>query len=321
MSIKQLIKFDNPLIKHDSSCWVQDSEGNFELRVSLPSLLLEEDLDDLMMAIEEEQAKRYSRRYAYGYYPSDEDSVNPKDLREYWESLGFVCSDEEWEEWEKQTELMGEEYSYYDEVWPPKVEIEDNDDGYYSGVINYDPTSKKRLKKKGKSGFASQKFINGIEVNDEEFDEYNETMRRGTRRGGKKHNKKKIKKPATRYEYNDWEEEHVKPFDNERDSIYYDEEKKIVFYRDIRNTADTYEWNNLHDFNEWLDENGISVDERDISSILYSEESHCCLNPELSDKTLIVERSFGDLVWTATDGDETRMQEISDEISRRSMYV
>ena len=319
MKNKKIIELSNPLINHDSSCWKRVEGGAYELSIGVPSLLLGEDLDDLVMVLEEIERKRYSKRYSYGYYPS-EDYIDANDLREYWARLGYECSDEEWAEWEKQTDLLRDEYGYYDNgetVWPPSEDEKD----YYEGAIDYDPSSKKRLKKKlKKGGISSQKFINGIEVDDEEFEEYNKGVKSSsTRRGGKKHNKKS--KRVTRYVQDEWDESHSRPFDDCTESVFYNEEKRIVFYRDLGNTADTYEWNNLHEFNEWLDENGIVIDERDISRVLYCEESHCCLNPEMHEDTLIIERSYGDLVWVATDGDESRMEEISDAISNRSKYI
>lgn len=313
------IEFNNPLILHTSSCWECLSDGNYILNVSNPNInhLLEEDLDDFIDTYNASKAK--NSRYQYGCIPPDyptEDEMEA--MREYWARIGFTCDDDEWEEY------MSSMRGFADEVWPP------TDEDYYDGNINYDPYSKKRMKKnKGNSiGCRSQKFINGIEVDDAEFEEYNTRMMGSesyyphTRRGGKKHKKKgKKNKGRTNYGYNSWEENSTRPFDDCTESSFYDEIKKIVFYRDLKNTADTYEFNNLHDFNEWLDENGIDVDERDISSILYSEETHCCLNPESSDKILIVSRSYGDLVWTATDGDESTIEEINNDIVRKSMYV
>lgn len=41
------------------------------------------------------------------------------------------------------------------------------------------------------------------------------------------------------------------------------------------------------------------------------EESHCCLDPTTTSKRLVVERSYGDLVWQLTGGDEDLIREYS----------
>lgn len=303
---ESLIDFSNKLIPHDSLCWKEDS-GIYELEIAeAPALLLEEDFDDYLID--------HVTDNLYGGW-GDADSIREEmeSIREYWSSLGFECSDEEWDEWERQT------YGYLDEgeqVWPPTDESD-----YYDGTINYDPYSKKRQKKK--KGLSSQKFINGIEVDDAEFSARNSRpLKKGTRRGGKKHNRSVSHK--IRYNYNDWEDSHYNDsvsWAEERSSIYFDEKKKIIFYKDIRNTADTLEFTKLDEFSEWVDMNDIHVDRITTSDILYSVTTHCCLDPNSSEKKLIASRTFSELLWEALDGDDTRLDEVGEVLRNKSAYI
>lgn len=283
------IEFNNPLINRNSLCWERLENGDYILNVIPPQIILEEDFDDYLI----EESMRIK--------PLQDKNGS---LRDYWARLGYTCSDEEWEEYMSE---MG------NTVWPPNEEDDLYPYGYYE-----DAKHDKKVNNTNK--IKSTKYINGIEVDDEEFEAYNNKVfkHKSTRRGGKKHHKKRVKKYSTR-RYDD--DDYYSPFEECTESIYYNEEKHIIFYRDLTNTADTYEWTNIHEFNAWLEDNDIDIDECDISNVLYSVVTHCCLNPDSSEKKLIIEHSYGDLVWEALDGDESRMSEINDIIMRKSCYL
>lgn len=272
---------------------------------NIPHLDLYLDFEEAMieLAIQEESRRKRYNQYVYGYGGNDLSKEEIQSMRAYWEALGFACTDEEWEEWENQCKDLYNDIPPEDVVWPPMDSHE-----FEEGNVN----------KHSKGGtLKSQKYINGMEVDDDTFDDYNRKGK-NTRRSGKKSIKKRIQKRKTKEElYHQIENDliHERPLDSVFGSSYSTEEKKIVFYRTLNNTADTYEWSDLHEFNEWLDENGIEVKEQDISSILYREETHCCLDPTTTSRVLVVARSYGDLVWDITGGDEDLISQYSQSVS------
>lgn len=285
------IELKNVLIEHDSDCWECLSNGEYILNIKSPRLeeMLIEDLNEVLEKQREERRNRYGDEYDA--------------LRDRWATLGYTCTDTEWEDY-----ILSLEGLWYDnEGYDP---LDD-------ASLDYPVIPAKEDKNKKKSG--SQKFINGIEVDDEEFERYNKQLN-----NKKKKNQNKKKRGSTKNKkkkYSTWENVYIDPFDTCKDSDYYDEEKTIVFHRDLKNTADTYEWSNLHEFSEWITENDITIKENDISLMLYSETIHCCLNPNINGKELIVDRDFGSLVWNAIDGDESLIEEINDYIIKKSLYI
>ena len=251
-------------------------------------------LDDILNT--NHLANGYSTSYGgYECWNGDDDDDYSDDLRDYWRFFGITLSDEEWEEYCKRCEELEKEHANI----------------AYSQIL-CDITSKRKNKgnnnKPSSSNnggwLKSQKFINGMEVDDDEFEEYNKNKKGGTRRGGKKHNKKN---KNTRYEHEDWNDAYFAD-----QATYANEIKKIVFYKTLGNTADVYEWDSLHAFNEWCEENDIQVNKSAYTTLLYYEEVHCCLDPDFKHmKSLITERSYGDLVYEITGGDEQLIREYS----------
>lgn len=235
-----------------------------------------------------DNVEKYSSVYGYygndySYYDDDDDYYNSdayiEDCRRYWQSLGIGMTDEEWDE-------------------------------YQNDIKAYEKSLRK-----GKGTLNSQKFINGIEVDDDEFNRINNKGKKGTsssvtRRGGKKH-KQKVKKRSTTYVGDEWDALHnaSEYEDYYRTSIFANERKVIKFHRNLPDEEDVYVWNNLHEFNEWIQENNIEVSDNAASSLLHNIESHCCLDIETTSKRLIVERSYGDLVWEVTGGDEDMIKD------------
>lgn len=110
-------------------------------------------------------------------------------------------------------------------------------------------------------------------------------------RGSKKKTKKA--KPVKRI----WELDYVQEQfqDNIEDSI------TIYFYKDVNNSADVEVFINLHEFNDFLEEEGIYVEDRDISVLMTNDCVHCAIDPMLlrraGEKILVCENSYGALCW------------------------
>ena len=315
--------------------------------ISNPRLNIVEDASSYIKEMEKLNRNRLAYAYGGGSSCYDLTDEEMKDWEDYWRGLGYNVDgfyDDDYDS----------DYSYYDNdietVWPPK--------GNNADIVNsvgkhgYDPDSKKRRdkKKKNKGGIQPIRCINGIEVDEESFERYNKDMRhasdvvngKNNKRGGR--GKKKSKKVrnldgsnpnirhssnrATRYNYEDWEENHQRPtsslYNECEDSIFADEVKKIVFHRDMMDENDCYEFDSLHDFSEFCTENNIMVKDDDISSFLYREESHCCIDvtsDSIDGLRLTSARSFGDLVWDVTGGDEDLMMQYRSSIPEAAKSI
>lgn len=103
----------------------------------------------------------------------------------------------------------------------------------------------------------------------------------------------------------------LQQYDNDAQVDRCREKKKIIFYRKLNNTADTYEFDSLEDFSDWVDENNIYVRDYVAMDLAYSDESHCCLDPECCEPVLIAERTYEDLVYYITGGDADLLAEYS----------
>lgn len=180
---------------------------------------------------------------------------------------------------------------------------DDEYDDYYDSWYNVDNNKNNKSKK-------SQRFINGMEVDpdisdDEAYDLY---------MTGKKHKKRSSKSERRRHiggsksSRTFWEEEDddTSMIDDPRD-----EEKLITFYRKLNNTADVYVFTSVYDFSEWLEEEGISINESDAYDAVYKDETHCCLDPQSSTRSLICADSYDDLVYYITGGDDDYLAEVS----------
>lgn len=86
------------------------------------------------------------------------------------------------------------------------------------------------------------------------------------------------------------------------------DDKIIYFYDDIDNPDDATIFYNVYDFDKFLDEEGISVNECEVQNLLTRSISHCCINPKerlLGNLTLITDMSYGNLRWEcASSNDE-----------------
>lgn len=187
-------------------------------------------------------------------------------------------------------------FSVAEEVWPSKSKTRKNP---FNSNVNFKP----------------QRFINGMEI-DEDDDEFFDAF--GGKRS-KKHNRRKNKSHAKVYRH---DKRKVKDTDiDEANRLLYnipqaDEEKTIIFYRTLADEDDCYSWNNLLEFNEWLQENGVFIKDDDVTFMLNNSDIHCCLDPTTSDKMLVVDRSYGDLVWNLTGADEDLIKDYSQRLKR-----
>lgn len=80
------------------------------------------------------------------------------------------------------------------------------------------------------------------------------------------------------------------------------EDKTIYYYRDFNN-PDNYEaFFNLHEFDQFLKEEGVHVNQNEISNLMTRDVSHCCINPDIQSThgtvQLITDSSYGGLYWT-----------------------
>lgn len=88
---------------------------------------------------------------------------------------------------------------------------------------------------------------------------------------------------------------------NEEDMMM--DNKIIYFYRDINNPDHCVEmFYDLHTFDNFLEENGIEVDQEEVNNIMYRDVTHCCINPNIrqtnGEVKLITDNSYGGLYWT-----------------------
>ena len=145
-----------------------------------------------------------------------------------------------------------------------------------------------------------QRFVNGIEIDDDVYGAFYGKRSKNHRKISCKHQPKIYRHKKRRYEETSY-----------YDDMYDEDSRKIVFHRDLSDEDDTYEWDNVFEFNEWLQENNIFIKDSDASYILNNTEVHCCLDPATSDKALVTDRSFGDLIWTLTGADADLIKEYS----------
>lgn len=142
--------------------------------------------------------------------------------------------------------------------------------------------------------------------------------KRGSRGGSRKKSSKNRTKCIPLYSHDDYDDDIVYPLkynknskctsssssknvrysDNE-DNLFsrFDDDKKIYYYSDMNNPDDNVStFYSVFDFDRFLDEEGISVNESDIQSLLNRSVSHCCINPFVKDRLeLMTDSSFGGL--------------------------
>lgn len=86
-------------------------------------------------------------------------------------------------------------------------------------------------------------------------------------------------------------------------------EKTIYFYRDYNDPDRCEVFFTLHDFDNFLEEEGINVSEEEVRNLMSREISHCCVNPDIKathgNVELITDNSYGGLYWSCNQDEET----------------
>lgn len=85
------------------------------------------------------------------------------------------------------------------------------------------------------------------------------------------------------------------------------DDKVIYFYDDIDNPEDVTIFYNVYDFDKFLDEEGISVNECEVTNLLTRSVSHCCVNPKerlIGHNTLLTDSSYGNLRWECAESND-----------------
>ena len=85
------------------------------------------------------------------------------------------------------------------------------------------------------------------------------------------------------------------------------DDKVIYFYDDIDNPEDATIFYNVYDFDKFLDEEGISVNECEVTNLLTRSVSHCCVNPKerlIGHNTLLSDSSYGNLRWECAESND-----------------
>lgn len=117
---------------------------------------------------------------------------------------------------------------------------------------------------------------------------------------------KQLKK-ANKKEYKKNNKRNKKVFDADfnESSMLYDAElnsKTIYYYRDVNNPNDCEIFNSLHEFDEFMNEEGIEVSDEEVTKIMSREISHCALNPNdriaKNRLRIMSSSSYGDLRFT-----------------------
>lgn len=196
------------------------------------------------------------------------------------------------------------------------------DDWYDDEYYDHYPQVKTDNKKTNKNPYIKpQRIINGIEVDPDIDDkEAFDILMHGNKKKGKKRFTKSEKRKnmgggmSFRMFQDGWEDDDddvvFSTGDDDLDDPR-DEEKYIVFYRRLNNTADTYVFTSVYDFSEWLEEENIKITDRDAYDAIYKDEMHCCLDPQSSSKSLVCADDYEDLVYYVTGGDEDYLAEVS----------
>lgn len=183
----------------------------------------------------------------------------------------------------------------------------DDDDDYYDGVLNgyrnRFSVSGGHKRKRGSRGGSNKKLstkrskylsVFGHGANDDDNDVVYPL------KGVKK---SKCKSSSSK---------HVRYSDN-IDNLFSksDDDKMIYYYSDMNNPDDNVSiFYSVFDFDKFLDEEGIYVNESDIQSLLSRSISHCCINPSVcgSRLELMTDSSFGGLHYQYADNNDELLE-------------
>ena len=93
----------------------------------------------------------------------------------------------------------------------------------------------------------------------------------------------------------------------EIDSSTKTHNKVIYFYDNVINPTERLEFGDVHSFDEYCQENHISISDYDCKQLLSNDVTHCCVSPYGSsmggEKLLISDTSYGGLRWLCCEDD------------------
>jgi len=98
----------------------------------------------------------------------------------------------------------------------------------------------------------------------------------------------------------------------------YDKSKNVIYYYKDVNNPDVYEYfDNLYEFDNFLENNNIYVSDYELQNLMHRVISHCCIRPSslkspkyleldssLLTPTLISDSSYGGLRWSCAEDDD-----------------
>lgn len=133
---------------------------------------------------------------------------------------------------------------------------------------------------------------------------------KSSKRKGKKQSNKRGKRGGKKTKNRNIIDENNMMYDAQLDN------KTIYFYRDVDNPdVNTEIFYSLHDFDNFLTEQGIEINDDEVRNIMTREVSHCCINPDIratkGEVQLISDNSYGGLHWQCH-GDETYVNSVFD---------
>ena len=96
------------------------------------------------------------------------------------------------------------------------------------------------------------------------------------------------------------------------DSNNYDDygltDKTIYYYRDINQPEDVEIFENLHEFDNFLNEEGIEMSDDEANALINRETSFCTINPDVQKTNgtvqLISDSSYGGLYWACHEDED-----------------
>lgn len=174
-----------------------------------------------------------------------------------------------------------------------------------------------KIKKVEDSWYGSQEYIRylvkrygAMEIDDEDeeddiYDGYSKSKRNWkktrdfvdsfTTKSKHKKDKKRGKRGGKKKKQYVFDEEDMKYDASTND-------KTIYYYRDVNDPDHVELFFNLHDFDNFLTEEGIEVTQEEVNNLMLNELTHCCVNPDTKQTNgkaqLVTDTSYGGLYWT-----------------------
>lgn len=178
--------------------------------------------------------------------------------------------------------------------------VKEEEDNYYKDLAN-DPKYLLYLAKKYGSLFSchpteedEEYLYDGYSKNKKNWKRQKRLLLEGHNSRGHKNNKRGGKRQKNKK---------FKEFFDEEDMLYdaHVTDKTIYYYRDFNQPEDVEVFFNLHDFDQFLQEEGIEVSTEEVNALMSRDISHCCINPDIRETKgnveLVTDSSYGGLYW------------------------